>query len=142
MGVEAARTTASSAEIWTICVVAVGCLAFWLIAIAAADRSPYWRHWQRTDVPGSVLGGIHMAEGGRSVAPNRDAPALVIGPGLELPAQRGGEPAAAGQATPAAASGAAGAAGQAVPAPRAGTADAPEPSVTGSGAAQRDGGAR
>jgi hypothetical protein len=37
--VEAVRTTASTAGIWVIVVVAVGLLAFWLSAIFLADRS-------------------------------------------------------------------------------------------------------
>lgn len=37
--VQAARTTATPAEIWVIVVVAVGLLAFWLAAIMLADRS-------------------------------------------------------------------------------------------------------
>ena len=35
--IEAVRTTASPAAIWTICIVALGCLIFWLGAIAVAD---------------------------------------------------------------------------------------------------------
>ena len=77
---EAVRTTASPAAIWTICIVALGCLVFWLGAIAVADKYPFWRHWQPQDMPGPVLGGIHVAEGGRSVAPNRDAPAVLVEP--------------------------------------------------------------
>ena len=83
---EAARTTASPAAIWTICVVALGCLAFWLGAIAFADKYPFWR---AQNMPGPTLGGIDMAEGGRSVAPGRDAPAVLAEP-PELPAQRAG----------------------------------------------------
>jgi len=73
--VEAVRTTASPAAIWTICVVAVVCLAFWLIAIYYADSHPDVRHRRLPVMPGPVLGGIHMSEGGRSVAPSREAPA-------------------------------------------------------------------
>lgn len=119
----AVRTTASPAAIWTICIVALGCLVFWLGAIAVADHYPFWRHWQAQDMPGPVLGGIHMAEGGRSVAPNRDAPAVLVEP-LEVPAQRDAAPGAAGDAATAAGT---------LPAPRAGTADRPERSVTGDG---------
>ena len=86
---EAARTTASPAAIWTICIVALSCLVFWLGAIAVADRYPFWRHWQAQNMPGPTLGGIDMAEGGRSVAPNPDAPAVLAEP-PELPAQRAG----------------------------------------------------
>ena len=54
---EAVRTTASPAAIWTIAVVAVGCLVFWLGAIALADKYPFWRQWQAPDMPGPALGG-------------------------------------------------------------------------------------
>ena len=55
--VEAVRTTASPAAIWTIVVVAVSCLLFWLGAIALADKYPFWRQWQAPDMPGPALGG-------------------------------------------------------------------------------------
>src|ERR1700756_4766796 len=84
--VEAVRTTASPAAIWTIVVVAVGCLLFWLAAIWVADKNPFWRHWQAPEMQGPVLGGIHAAEGGRSVAPNREAPAVFTEPLPEVPA--------------------------------------------------------
>jgi hypothetical protein len=92
--VEAVRTTASPAAIWTICVVALGCLIFWLGAIAVADKYPFW-HGQPPKPPGPVL-----------VEP------------LEVPAPRGGEAglAAAGTA-------AAGTEGQPVPTQRSGRAD-------------------
>src|SRR6516225_1758890 len=80
---EAVRTTASPAAIWTICIVALGCLIFWLGAIAVADKYPFWRHWQAPDMPGPVLGGIHAAAGGRSVSPSRAATAAGA-----MPAQR------------------------------------------------------
>src|ERR1700728_2835021 len=98
--VEAVRTTASPAAIWAIVVVAVVCLAFWLIAVSYADSHPYVRQRRLPNMPGPVLGGMHEAEGGRSVAPNRDAPAeredlladLAAAPpqpGHPVPAQRG-----------------------------------------------------
>jgi hypothetical protein len=54
----------------------VACLAFWLGAVTLADRHPYVRNPRIPDMPGPVLGGTHLAEGGRSVAPERDAPAF------------------------------------------------------------------
>jgi hypothetical protein len=73
--VEAVRTTASPAAIWVICIVAVSCLAFWLFMISYVDRHPYVRNRRLPTMPGPVLGGYHVAEGGRSVAPNRELPA-------------------------------------------------------------------
>jgi hypothetical protein len=54
----------------------VACLAFWLGAVTLADRHPYVRNPRIPDMPGPVLGGTHLAEGGRSVSPDRDAPAV------------------------------------------------------------------
>jgi len=75
--IEAVKTTASPAEIWAIVVVAVACLAFWLGAVAWADLHPLWRgrHW--SELHGPVLGGMHLGSGGRSVAPNREAPSVL-----------------------------------------------------------------
>jgi hypothetical protein len=89
---EAVRTTASPAAIWAICVVAVVCLAFWLFMINYADRHPYVRHRRLPDMPGPVLGGIHLAEGGRSVAPNRELPADLTIPEPQVPPQRTPQP--------------------------------------------------
>jgi hypothetical protein len=130
--IEAARTTASPAAIWTIAVVAVGCLVFWLGAIWVADKNPVWRHWQAPEMPGPVLGGIHAAEGGRSVAPHREAPAVFTEPLQEVPAQRTGEP----EPTAAPAAGEAPAAGAALPPQRSADADQPERTGTGTSAAE------
>lgn len=49
-------------------------LAVWLIAIAFAQRKPYFRmHSERRR--GRVQGATHVG-GGRSVAPRRDAPVI------------------------------------------------------------------
>jgi hypothetical protein len=109
--VEAVRTTASPAAIWTICVVAVACLAFWLSAIAYADAHPKVRHRRLPDMPGPVLGGIHVADsGGRSVSPNRVASASLADAGAAAPAgetaaqetaaQEAGQPRVPAQAGP------------------------------------------
>jgi hypothetical protein len=74
-----------------MCVVAVLCLAAWLGAVAYAAAHPKVKHRRVPNMPGPVLGGMHLAEGGRSVAPNRDALARV-------PAQRTGEADQADQA--------------------------------------------
>ena len=91
---EAVRTTASPAAIWTICVVAVLCLAFWLFMINYADKHPYVRHRRLPDMPGPVPGGIDLAEGGRSVAPNRELPADLTIPEPQAPPQRTPQPSA------------------------------------------------
>jgi len=74
--IEAVKTTASAGEIWTIVVVAVGCLAFWLGVVAWADLHPFVRDRQVPDMEGPVLGGMHLGSGGRSVSPNREAPSV------------------------------------------------------------------
>jgi hypothetical protein len=74
---EAVKTTASAGEIWAIVVVAVVCLAIWLGAVAWADLHPDVRHRQVPDMPGPVLGGMHLGSGGRSVSPNREAPSVL-----------------------------------------------------------------
>ena len=75
--IEAAKTTATTGEVWVICVVAVVCLAFWLAMVAWADRNPVGRGRRVPDMRGPVLGGMHVAGGGRSVSPNRDAPPVL-----------------------------------------------------------------
>jgi hypothetical protein len=77
MMIEAAKTTATAGEVWVICIVAVLCLAFWLSMVAWADRNPLGRGRQLPEMTGPVLGGMHIGSGGRSVAPNRDAPAML-----------------------------------------------------------------
>jgi len=152
----AANTTASPAAIWVICAVMVGCLAFWLGAVWHADRHPYVRHPQIPDMPGPVLGGTHFAEGGRSVSPDRDAPAVftnaevteltspvVTGPEQpgrpQVPDQRGTEalPTSAQEAGPQLPVAQAPAM-PTMPAQRAGEGDRPKPSVAGPGTAHKD----
>jgi hypothetical protein len=54
--VEAAQAAATSAVIWVIIVVAVLCLAFWLIAVLVADRRQAKLSRRRIpDRPGAVL---------------------------------------------------------------------------------------
>jgi hypothetical protein len=143
--VEAVRTVASPAAIWAIVVVAVACLAFWLVAVSVADSHPRIRHRQIPDMPGPVLGGMHVAEGGRSVSPNRDAPAVFTEPLSGVPAQRSGEPEPAGASAAAeqsaTAAGPAATAGRDIPARRSGEADRPEHSATGATGASGGAGA-
>jgi len=72
---EAAQTNVSPAGIWAIVAVAVVCLAFWLTAIAIAARNPGAGRRRMPSHPGPVLGGAHVSDCGRSVAPNRDSAA-------------------------------------------------------------------
>jgi hypothetical protein len=66
--------TASATAIWIICAVIVVALAVWLIAIAFAQRKPFFRT-HREPRRGRVQGATHVG-GGRSVAPRRDAPVI------------------------------------------------------------------
>jgi len=149
----AAQTTASPAAIWTIVVVMVACLVFWLGAVVMADRHPYVRHPQIPEMPGPVLGGTHLAEGGRSVSPDRDAPAVftdaevteltspvVAGqerPGRpQVPDQRGAEgPPASAQEARSQPPAAEAPAMPAMPAQQTGEGDRAKPSVAGPGTA-------
>jgi hypothetical protein len=115
----AVRTSASPTAIWVICAVAVACLAFWLIMVMVYAAKPSVRHRRMPRMTGPVLGGMHVAEGGRSVAPNRELPAVLPDlaaaapageagrgvPAQRAPGQRGpqapAEPAPAGASAPA-----------------------------------------
>jgi len=133
----AVRTTASPAAIWTICAVAVLCLAFWLIMVMVVANRPDPRHRRVPAMSGSVVGGIHMATGGRSVAPTRHSPAvteadLAAEPeAAQVPAQR--EP---GQRQPQAGT-TAEAPTEPIPAQRSTADEAARTDATGSGAAGR-----
>ena len=74
----ALRTTASPAAIWVIVVVSVVLLAFWLFMVMVFANRPDPRLRSAADMPGPVLGGIHMAAGSHSVA----------APAEPIPAQR------------------------------------------------------
>jgi hypothetical protein len=132
----AVNTTASPVAIWAIVIVAVLCLAFWLGAVAWADMHPIVRQRQVPKMPGPVLGGMHVAEGGRSVAPHREGP-----PVLAVPGQRGAEPAPApsqnvGQPMQVQNAGQQGGV-QGMPAQRTGEADRPERTTAGGGSADQ-----
>ena len=72
----ALRTTASPAAIWVIVVVSVVLLVFWLFMVMVFANRPDPRLRPKADMPGLVLGGIHMAAGGHSVeAPAEPIPA-------------------------------------------------------------------
>jgi hypothetical protein len=97
----AAKTTASPVETWAIVIVAVVCLAFWLVMVVGIAPRPDIRQRHRrqpANVPVvagrsvPVAGGMHVAAGGRSVAPSRDEPAMEM-PGVPEthPAEAPGE---------------------------------------------------
>lgn len=65
---------ASATATWVIVIVVVCALTFMLSAVALAGRRPYSKHPRMAPMMGPVVGGTHVAEGGRSVAPDRDAP--------------------------------------------------------------------
>jgi hypothetical protein len=69
-------------RLWVMCVIILGCLAFWLAAVYLAARNP----GQRTGgsaMKGPVQGGRHIAVGGRSVSPDRYQLATETGVGTE-----------------------------------------------------------
>jgi hypothetical protein len=66
----------SATAIWIICAVAVAGLAIWLIGVSRAARKPYPEHPQGQRLRSTVQGGLHVSEGGRSVAPRRDEPVV------------------------------------------------------------------
>jgi hypothetical protein len=92
--------TTSPALIVVICAVAVVCLAVWLTAIMVAARGPRAPRRDSAALPGSVLGGMHLAAGGRSVAPNRDTAAVSV-PAQMAPASTAAVQAAPAQTVPA-----------------------------------------
>jgi hypothetical protein len=57
-------------RLWVMCVIILGCLAFWLAAVYLAARNPGHRNGG-TAMKGPVQGGRHIAVGGRSVSPDR-----------------------------------------------------------------------
>ena len=103
----AVRTTASPAAIWTIVVVAVVLLAFWLFMVMVYAARPDPRFRQVPGMAGPALGGDARADLG--AAPQPETP---------VPAQRGSQAPVAGaveaQAEP-------------IPAQRTTPADAPQP---------------
>jgi hypothetical protein len=133
-----AQTNTSTTGIWAIIVVAVACLAFWLGAVALAARDPGVRHRRMPDLMGPVLGGTHVSDCHRSVAPSRisgatfaDAEAeAMLGADADADADYGSVAATSG--APAASSAPAAASGARVPGQRV-PGGAPVPSQPGTG---------
>ena len=76
--IEAARTTTSPAGLWLVVIVAVACLAFWLgmLAIVSQDPGGARRRRRIAEMQGPVVGGTHVSDCGRSVAPSRRSGAV------------------------------------------------------------------
>jgi hypothetical protein len=84
----AVRTTASPAAIWVICVVAVACLAFWLIMVMVVAPRPDPRLRRVAAISGSVAGGIPMAAGGTGI-PAAGRPQVPVQREPRAPAEAG-----------------------------------------------------
>jgi hypothetical protein len=65
----------SATATWIMCIVIVGSLIGMLGVITLASRHPSFRNPRVPSMQGPVLGGMHLSEGGRSVAPTGQAPA-------------------------------------------------------------------
>lgn len=61
-----------------MCIVIVACLAFFLTMVYRASRQPGTKRPTRERMLTGVRGGRHIAVGGRSVAPDRNAPVSVL----------------------------------------------------------------
>jgi len=70
---------ASAVGIGVMCAVVLVCLAVQLIGLQVAARRPSFRHVRPEQMKTGVHGGRHLAVGGRSVAPTRDAPVMPTG---------------------------------------------------------------
>ena len=66
----------SAIAIWIIVAVAVAGLPVWLIGVSRAARKPYPQHPVGQRLRSTVQGGLHVSDGGRSVAPRRDEPVV------------------------------------------------------------------
>ena len=65
--------TASAAVTWAIVLVAVAGLAVWLVAIALAQRKPFFRHPHAERRRGRVQGATHVGGGRAAALPQRHA---------------------------------------------------------------------
>ena len=105
----AVQTTASPGAIWTIVVVAVVLLAFWLFMVMVYAARPDPRFRQVPGMAGPALGGDARADLGAAPQPE-----------TQVPAQRGPQ-------APAPVAGAVEAQAEPIPAQRTTPADAPQP---------------
>jgi hypothetical protein len=87
----------SATATWIMCIVIVGSLIGMLGVITLASRHPSFRNPRVPSMSGPVLGGMHLSEGGRSVAPTGQEPAELTETelGAMRAAETGGGPGAA-----------------------------------------------
>jgi hypothetical protein len=89
---EAVKTSTSTFGIWAIIVVAMVCLAVWLVGISVADNvqareSRRW--WRRLHASASASAGAGLAEAATEPIPAQRTEEPPTRP--DLPAQRGGD---------------------------------------------------
>jgi hypothetical protein len=97
---EAVQTRTSTFGIWAIIVVAVVCLAVWLVGISVADNIQVresLRWWRRLHAPEPVLGSPEPALGSAEPAPGSAEPARGSAGPLPVPGQRAGDVRGAGR---------------------------------------------
>jgi hypothetical protein len=73
----AVRDVISPVGLGILTVVIVASIGAWVGVVFLAARRPYAKNRSLPRLQSQVLGGMHEAEGGRSVAPTRDAPVTV-----------------------------------------------------------------
>jgi hypothetical protein len=88
----------SATATWIMCIVIVGSLIGMLSVITLASRHPAFRNPRVPSMSGPVLGGVHLSEGGRSVAPTDNEPAELTE--TELGAMRAAETGQPGASRP------------------------------------------
>jgi hypothetical protein len=84
----AIRDVISPVALGIMCVIFVAGIGTWVGVVFLASRRPYAKNRSLPRLQSQVLGGMHEAEGGRSVAPTRDAPVSVT-PRVPEPRQPG-----------------------------------------------------
>ncbi|HEX8008838.1 MAG TPA: hypothetical protein VF482_20705 [Trebonia sp.] len=93
----AIRDVISPVGLGIMCVVIAASIGAWVAVVFLAARRPYAKNRNLPRMQSPVLGGMHEAEGGRSVAPTRDAPVNVT---PRVPGRRQPEQAEPKQAAP------------------------------------------
>jgi hypothetical protein len=73
----ARRDVVSPVALGITCVIIAASIGAWVAVVFLAARRPYAKNRSLPRMQSQVLGGMHEAESGRSVAPTRDAPVTV-----------------------------------------------------------------